>query len=78
VSEEQAQVAERGGAFRLLVQTDSGDPREFSTTYEGVHVDVPNPPSHGHGSHGTSSTGGVNIWDRFGGSRGSGRDDPTQ
>jgi anti-anti-sigma regulatory factor len=80
VSEEQAQVAERGGAFRLLVQTDSGDPREFSTTYEGVHVDTPTPPTHGgHGGHGgTNATGGVNIWDRFGGNRGSGRDDPTQ
>ena len=46
----------------------------------GKHVDVPTPPSgHGHGGHGgTNATGGVNIWDRFGGNKGSGRDDPTQ
>jgi hypothetical protein len=81
VAEEQAQVAERGGQFRLLVQTDSGDPREFSTTYEGVHVDVPTPTGHGgHGGHGTTSpgTGGVNIWDRTGGGKPGGKDDPTQ
>lgn len=80
VQEEYDGLTERGGALRLLVQTDNGDPREFSTTIEGVHIDTPTPPTgHGHGGHGTTnSTGGVNIWDRVGGGRGSGRDDPTQ
>jgi anti-anti-sigma regulatory factor len=80
VNEEFAQLTERGGAFRLLVQTASGDPREFSATIPGPHIDAP-PPStghSGHGSHGDVTTGGVNVWDRFGGNRGSGRDDPTQ
>ena len=79
VDEEYAQLTEHGGALRLLVQTDSGDPREFSTTIEGPHIDTPQVTGghHGHGGSGTP-TGGVNIWDRVGGNRGSGRDDPTQ
>ena len=80
-SDEYAQFAERGGTLRLLVQTETGDPREFSTTIAGRHVDAPppvNPPHQGHGGHGTTNPGGVNVWDRFGGSSKSGRDDPTQ
>jgi hypothetical protein len=79
IDEEYAQLTERGGALRLLVQTDSGDPREFSTNIEGRHIEMPTPPTghHGHGGSGTP-IGGVNIWDRVGGNRGSGRDDPTQ
>lgn len=78
VTDEYAQLADHGGALRLLVQTDTGDPREFQTTIEGKHVESPAVPSHRpRGPHDTGS-GGVNVWDRFGGSRGSGRDDPTQ
>lgn len=79
VTEEYDQLVERGGSLRLLVQTDSGDPREFSTTIEGKHIDLPAPATGRHGGHGgTNPTGGVNIWDRTGGGRGPGRDDPTQ
>ena len=35
------------------------------------------PPRNGSGSK-PNGTGGVNIWDRYGGGKGSGRDDPTQ
>jgi anti-anti-sigma regulatory factor len=80
-SEEYTQLSLRGGSFRVLVQTDTGDPREFATQLEGNRA-TPTPPEHGHGhgtpDHGTPTPGGVNVWDRFGGSRGSGRDDPTQ
>jgi anti-anti-sigma regulatory factor len=80
VGEEHDQLVERGGSLRLLVQTDTGDPREFSTAIQGRHVDGTGPVIHG--PHGTTPTntgsGGVNVWDRFGGNRGSGRDDPTQ
>src|SRR5206468_2613601 len=80
--EEYGQLAERGGSLRLLVQTDSGDPREFSTQIAGKHVDTPTPPvgpvrPHG-GSGRDTGAGGVNVWDRFGGSNRGGRDDPTQ
>ena len=80
-NDEYAQLVERGGTLRLLVQTDTGDPREFSTTIAGKHVDAPPPPPTGHGGHGghkDGGSGGVNVWDRFGGSSRSGRDDPTQ
>src|SRR5207302_3254781 len=79
VAEEYAVLEDRGGALRLLVQTDSGDPREFSTTVAGRHVETTAPPHGPHrGNPHDTGSGGVNVWDRFGGNRGSGRDDPTQ
>ncbi|HEX5062029.1 MAG TPA: hypothetical protein VFV99_21820, partial [Kofleriaceae bacterium] len=77
VVEEREVLEERGGSFRLLVQADSGDPREFSQTFPGRVIEVPIKDGKHHGK-GTGGTGGVNVWDRFGGNRGSGRDDPTQ
>ena len=80
VTEEHDRLEDHGGTLRLLVQTDTGDPREFSTTIAGRQTEVANPhgPHVPRGTHETGSAGGVNVWDRFGGSRGSGRDDPTQ
>jgi anti-anti-sigma regulatory factor len=80
LTEERAQLAAHGGSLRLLVQTDTGDPREFSTTFAGkavAPVPAERPGKHGIRDGGASS-GGVNVWDRLGGSHGSGRDDPTQ
>jgi anti-anti-sigma regulatory factor len=80
--EEYALLAERGGTLRLLVQTDTGDPREFSTNIPGRHVDTPTPPTGPvrppRGGGQTGGSGGINVWDRFGGSNRGGRDDPTQ
>ncbi len=82
LTEERAALAERGGSLRLLVQGDSGDPREFSTTIAGRPVETPTTTPKNGGKTGretgSGGTGGVNVWDRFGGNRGSGRDDPTQ
>jgi anti-anti-sigma regulatory factor len=80
IGEEHERLSERGGSLRLLVQTENGDPREFSTTIAGRRVEVPTRGDHGTRNTGTHDTGsgGVNVWDRFGGNRGSGRDDPTQ
>ncbi len=77
--EEYAQLAQHGGALRLLVQTDTGDPRELTHTFSGKQVELP-PPTRPHGPRGTRDTGqgGINVWDRFGGSSRGGRDDPTQ
>jgi hypothetical protein len=77
VASERDTLVERGGSLRLLVQTDTGDPREFATTFAGKPTAVPAPPIP-HGKHDDRGSGGVNVWDRFGGNRGSGRDDPTQ
>ena len=80
ISEERALLQDRGGALRLLVQADSGDPREFSQTFAGKAVETPRDKDdkrRGKGRDG-SSTGGVNVWDRFGGNKPGGRDDPTQ
>ena len=82
VVEERALLEDRGGSLRLLVQSDSGDPREFSQTIAGRPVETPSDRGgkhHGRGDRGNGpGSSGVNVWDRFGGNRGSGRDDPTQ
>ena len=82
LGEEHASLAERGGSLRLLVQGDTGDPREFSTQIAGKPVEGGTPiPNNGRNTGrntGSGGTGGVNVWDRFGGNKGSGRDDPTQ
>ena len=80
INEERDVLVERGGSMRLLVQSDNGDPREFSQTFPGKQ-ELPDEKGHKrHGRHGRSgsSSGGLNIWDRAGGNRGGGRDDPTQ
>jgi hypothetical protein len=82
LGEEQAALADRGGSLRLLVQGDTGDPREFSTQITGKPVEggtpLPNTGRNTGRNNGSGGTGGVNVWDRFGGNKGSGRDDPTQ
>jgi anti-anti-sigma regulatory factor len=81
VTDEHAGLSERGGTLRLKVQASDGAPREFSTTIKGKDIA---PVDTGKKPHGTANpgnhtgSGGVNIWDRFGGGKGSGRDDPTQ
>ena len=79
VETEYAALSERGGQLRLLVQTETGEPREFSTMIAGKQTGTQVDP-HKHGPHGNGDrgSGGVNVWARFGGNRGSGRDDPTQ
>jgi anti-anti-sigma regulatory factor len=81
-NDELAAMVDKGGTLRLLVQTDSGDPRELSKNIPGKHIDVPTPPvptgRGGRGGQTGGSNGGVNVWDRFGGSNRGGRDDPTQ
>jgi hypothetical protein len=69
--EESAQLAEHGGILRLLVQTDSGDPREFSRTIAGKAQPESTPRPHEQHDN-VPPTGGVNVWDRYGG----GRNDP--
>jgi anti-anti-sigma regulatory factor len=80
VVEERTIQEERGGSFRLLVQADTGDPREFSQTFPGRIIEVPvDRNGKRHGRSGSRDSGSsINVWDRFGGNRGSGRDDPTQ
>ncbi len=80
-SDEHTALAARGGILRLKVQTADPAPREFTTTIKGtVETAPPNTGSGGkrppNGSN--TNTGGVNVWDKFGGGKGSGRDDPTQ
>ena len=80
IAEERAMLEERGGSLRILVQSDSGDPREFSQSIAGRPIEVPSDRGKGGKGRkgGNGSSGGVNIWDQFGGNRGNGRDDPTQ
>jgi anti-anti-sigma regulatory factor len=78
-SDEHASLVDKGGTLRLKVQAADGAPREFATTIKAPEVDTPSGKG-GHGGHGGSGAnpGGVNIWDRVGGGKGAGRDDPTQ
>ncbi len=77
VADEYEMLADRGGTLRLQVQTETGDPREFSTQLAGKAVPQTTPNSHSGTRHGEDHSNGFNIWDRTGGNRG-GRDDPTQ
>ena len=79
-NDEYTELGRTGGTLRVLVQTETGDPREFSTQIGSTVVAVPSPQGKPHGSAGepTPVGGAVNVWDRYGGNRGSGRDDPTQ
>jgi anti-anti-sigma regulatory factor len=76
--DEYAGLVERGGTLRLKVQAPDGAPREFAAAIKpppdapATPGRRPRPPGAG------SAAGGINVWDRFGGGRGSGRDDPTQ
>jgi hypothetical protein len=78
IVEERDNTENTGGAFRITVQSDSSDPREFSQSFPTRVIEVPvDRPRHRGKGTGGSSTGGINIWDRTGGGK-SGRDDPTQ
>ena len=77
-TEEHAALAGTGGTLRLKVQTEGGAPREFAVPVEATRVE-PRPATGRGGNHGGAvGTGNVNVWDRYGGGKGSGRDDPTQ
>jgi anti-anti-sigma regulatory factor len=80
VTDERAILEDRGGLWRLTVHADGGDPREFSVAVAGRVIEIPIDRRGGKGRNGRDggNNGGVNIWDRSGGGRGSGRDDPTQ
>ena len=81
VGDEYRGLVERGGTLRFTVAAEGGAPREFATAIKapapelaptsvpGKRPRSPTPPGAG-----TS----VNVWDKLGGGKGSGRDDPTQ
>jgi hypothetical protein len=75
---EHAQLVDRGGTLRLKVQTADPAPREFVATVKAP--ETPKQTGTGKRPNGRPGgpPGGVNVWDRYNGSRGSGRDDPTQ
>lgn len=85
-TDEYAALVKTGGTFRLEVQAGDGAKKEFTTKLEGEKTATPagsNTPRNGSGktgtNGGTTNTGNpVNTWDRVGGGKGSGRDDPTQ
>ena len=81
-TDEDAALVDKGGTLRLKVQASDGAPREFSTVIKPKTEDTPTGKGPRNGSGGTKpgpgNTGGVNVWDRYGGGKGSGRDDPTQ
>ncbi|MBS1123192.1 MAG: hypothetical protein H6Q90_5420 [Deltaproteobacteria bacterium] len=75
-TDEHAALEAHGGTLRLRVQTADPAPREFTTAVKGT---VESAPATGSGKRPRAhSTSNVNIWDKFGGNKGSGRDDPTQ
>jgi anti-anti-sigma regulatory factor/DNA-directed RNA polymerase subunit RPC12/RpoP len=74
--DEYAALVERGGTLRLKVQAGDGAPREFAT--ELAPRSGPAAPGTRRPRPETPAGTGVNVWDRYNGNRGSGRDDPTQ
>ncbi len=83
-TDEHAAVTARGGTLRFKVQTLDGPPREFALEIAAAKGTDPTPtgtgrpPTGGREGSGSPTNGGVNVWDRYGGGRGSNRDDPTQ
>jgi len=80
-ADEGAQLDEHGGMLRLKVQTPDPAPREFASEIKPRAVERPGSGRPGEprsGQGGTVPPGGINVWDRFGGGKGSGRDDPTR
>ncbi|MBK9034409.1 MAG: hypothetical protein IPL61_24605 [Myxococcales bacterium] len=80
-TDELARLKTAGGALRFEVQTGDGDSKSFTVP---VAADKPvdtgrsGSGSGGGSSRGSGGTGNVNVWDRYGGGSGAGRDDPTQ
>jgi hypothetical protein len=78
-------LQDKGGQLRMEVQAGDGGKREFTAEIKGtqtIPIETPVGPKHppsgsGGGTH-DPGTGGVNVWDKYGGNKGSGRDDPTQ
>lgn len=82
-TDEHAAISARGGTLRFKVQTLDGPPREFALEIASTKSTDPTPSGSGSrpttgGHEGSGTNGGVNVWDRYGGGRGSNRDDPTQ
>ncbi|HEY4242884.1 MAG TPA: hypothetical protein VGM88_23875 [Kofleriaceae bacterium] len=77
-TDEYTQLSERGGTLRLKVQAADGVPREFSASVKAP--DATTTPATVHHPVGSGApvsappTGGVNVWDRYGGNR----NDPAQ
>ena len=84
--DEYAGLTEHGGTLRVKVAAETGAPREFAAAIKPARPDVAPPPASGkrrRGPRGSGSSNGsngsnVNVWDKFSGSKPSGRDDPTQ
>ena len=83
-SEEYDGLVARGGTLRLKVQAADGAPREFSSKIDppradGTPATVPAGGHHPGGGTGSGPAGNnINVWDKYGGGKGAGRDDPTQ
>jgi anti-anti-sigma regulatory factor len=78
-ADEHAALVERGGTLRLKVQADGGAPREFTAVIKPSTEAAA--PSAGHRPRGDAPSvapPNVNTWDKLGGGKPSGRDDPTQ
>ncbi|MCA9674033.1 MAG: hypothetical protein KC464_03245, partial [Myxococcales bacterium] len=70
-----------GGPFQFRVQANSTEPTMFVKNIPApkkVEPEGGGSHSGSGGSRPTGPTGPINTWDRVGGSRGGGRDDPTQ
>jgi anti-anti-sigma regulatory factor/DNA-directed RNA polymerase subunit RPC12/RpoP len=75
-------LLERGGTLRLKVQADGGAPREFATVIKPQQDLTPGPRPIGRprtpSATPDNSPSNVNTWDKLGGGKPTGRDDPTQ
>ena len=74
-------LSDRGGTLRLKVQADGGAPREFATVIKPEQGATPAVRPTGRPrapSTPDSGPSNVNTWDKLGGGKTTGRDDPTQ
>jgi hypothetical protein len=78
--DEYGALVEHGGTLRVKVQVADGAPREFATAIKPPQPELePAQPGVVKRPRATNpGASGVNVWDKFGSGKGSGRDDPTQ
>lgn len=79
-TDEATRLSAAGGSLRLEVQAGDGEAKTFSAPIAAERPVDPRPTggSGGRPTGGGGGTGNVNVWDRYGGGSGQGRDDPTQ
>jgi anti-anti-sigma regulatory factor len=81
VQQHYAAIEKTGGKLYVAVERGADAPKVYELDKKAPKVDVPTSSGGSRpsgGSSGSKPSGTVNVWEQYGGSKGGGRDDPTQ